>query len=153
MLQTSSSLQGLVPQRHCKARCFKPASASNESFRKGSVKQNASNQLQPPIKLFLRDLYRRTPILRMVPLFITSKCPCGSWQWTMLWKRLRWRLDLVWGIPCYKSFKKSLTTGWSWFEAVAFADYRKKQFHWRLELASSIFLYKSLKKISKQNYL
>ena len=37
----------------CKARCFKPASASNEAFLKAYVKQYAPNQIQPPRNTFL----------------------------------------------------------------------------------------------------
>ena len=35
---------------------FKPDPASNEAFLKGSVKQDASNQLQLQVKPFLKDL-------------------------------------------------------------------------------------------------
>ena len=58
-LQTRSSLKWSLSWRICKARCFKPASASNEAFLKGSVKQDASNQMQPQMKTFLKDLWSK----------------------------------------------------------------------------------------------
>ena len=40
----------------------------------------------------------------------------------ILYKKLIWRLELVWGIFRYKSFKESLFGGWSWFEALSFTN-------------------------------
>ena len=39
-----------------KQKQFKPDPVSNEDFLQGFVKQDASNQLQPQMKLFLEDL-------------------------------------------------------------------------------------------------
>ena len=56
MLQPSSSLKWSFSLRICKRRSFKPDPASNEAFLKGPVKQDASNQLQPQMKPFSKDL-------------------------------------------------------------------------------------------------
>jgi len=56
MLQISSSLKRSLSLRMCKGKSFKPSPASNAAFFKGSVKQDASNQLQPQMKPFLKDL-------------------------------------------------------------------------------------------------
>ena len=58
-LQTRSSLKWSLFWRICKGKSFKPASALNEAFLKGSVKQDASNQLQPQMKPFLKDLWSK----------------------------------------------------------------------------------------------
>ena len=59
MFQTSSSLKWRLSWWICKTRCFKPASASNEAFLKWSVQQDASNQIQPQMKPFLKDLWSK----------------------------------------------------------------------------------------------
>ena len=47
-------LKGSVKQD---LRCFKPDPALNEDFLQGFVKQDVSNQLQPQMKRFFKDLY------------------------------------------------------------------------------------------------
>ena len=94
-----------------------------------------------------------------------------NWSWfeasclTNPLRNLHLRLNMVWIILLYKSFKKGFTWSWSWFEASCFTDpLRKASFeagsglellplqilgeklHLRLELVWSHFLYKSLKK-------
>ena len=84
----------------------------------------------------------------------------------ILWESLHLRLDLVWSVLLYKSFRKGFIWSWSWFEASCFTDpLRKASFeagsglkffpsqilkemlHLRLELVCSIFFYKSFKKV------
>ena len=46
---------------------FKPASASNEAFLQGFVKESASNQLQPQMTRFLKDLYKKRESFKPAP--------------------------------------------------------------------------------------
>ena len=39
-----------------------------------------------------------------------------------LWEKLHLRLELVWSILLYRSFKKSFIWGWSWFESFSFVN-------------------------------
>ena len=49
-----------------------------------------------------------------------ARLEAGAWlrhfPLQILWGRLVWRLQLVWGTFLYRPFEKSLFGGWSWFD-------------------------------------
>ena len=62
-----------------------------------------------------------------------------------LWEKLHLKLELVWSILFYKSFKKAFIWDWIWFEASCLSD-PLTRLHLRLKLVWSILLYRSFKK-------
>ena len=62
-----------------------------------------------------------------------------------LWEKLHLKLELVWSILFYNSFKKAFIWDWIWFEASCLSD-PLRRLQLRLKLVWSILLYRSFKK-------
>ena len=145
MLQTSSSLQSRLPRWRCEGKSIKTAPASNEVFLEGFAKENAYLEHGVASPMFDESDWQLT---RANNLCTAGFLDINTWPThylsrvlvQILWGRLEWGLELIWSISTdqfinnpvdatagsecllFKSFKKSLVRGWSWFETFSLGD-------------------------------